>query len=54
MAEDDSKGASSMSKLSSTNYSTWKGEMKAFLRTRGLWSIVCGTEKCPEDAKHHL
>ena len=28
--------------------------MKAFLCTKGLWTIVSGAEKCPEDSKADL
>ena len=28
--------------------------MKAFLHTKGLWTIVSGAEKCPDDSKAHL
>ncbi|KIM58090.1 hypothetical protein SCLCIDRAFT_84327, partial [Scleroderma citrinum Foug A] len=42
--------------LCSSNYSTWKGEMKAFLHTKGLglWTIVSGAEKRPDDSKADL
>ncbi|KAG2107643.1 uncharacterized protein F5147DRAFT_802110 [Suillus discolor] len=33
--------------LTEANYSTWKGEMKAYLRTKGLWLLVSGKETCP-------
>ncbi|KIO02022.1 hypothetical protein M404DRAFT_72895, partial [Pisolithus tinctorius Marx 270] len=36
--------------LTSSNNNTWKGEMKAFLCTKGLWTIVNGSEKRPDDA----
>lgn len=51
MAEEHSHSSTTVSKLTSTNYNTWKGEMKAFLRTKGLWTIVSGTEKHPDDSK---
>ncbi|KIJ59009.1 hypothetical protein HYDPIDRAFT_33586 [Hydnomerulius pinastri MD-312] len=50
MTSDDSKSSTSITKLTSSNYSTWKGEMKASLRTRGLWLLVNGTEKRPADS----
>ena len=28
--------------------------MKAFLHTKGLWTIVSGVEKCPDDSKADL
>ena len=28
--------------------------MKAFLHTKGLWTIVSGAEKCPDDSKANL
>ena len=42
---EDTKSIHSVTKLTSTNYSTWKGEMKAYLRVKGLWLLVNGTEK---------
>lgn len=33
--------------LTEANYSTWKGEMKAYLRTKGLWLLVSGKESRP-------
>lgn len=33
--------------LTEANYSTWKGEMKAYLRTKGLWLLVSGKETRP-------
>ena len=42
---EDSKSIHSVTKLTSTNYATWKGEMKAYLRVKGLWLLVNGTEK---------
>jgi len=39
-----SKSVNSVTKLTSTNYATWKGEMKAYLRVKGLWLLVNGTE----------
>ncbi|KIJ67269.1 hypothetical protein HYDPIDRAFT_84712, partial [Hydnomerulius pinastri MD-312] len=50
MTSEDSKSSTSITKLTSSNYSTWKGEMKAYLRTRGLWLLVNGTEKRPADS----
>ena len=39
-----SKSVNSVTKLTSTNYATWKGEMKAYLRVKGLWLLVNGTD----------
>ncbi|KAF9235508.1 hypothetical protein BU15DRAFT_51317, partial [Melanogaster broomeanus] len=36
--------------LNATNYSTWSDEMKALLRSKGLWRLVVGTEARPSDA----
>ncbi|OAX30773.1 hypothetical protein K503DRAFT_666644, partial [Rhizopogon vinicolor AM-OR11-026] len=36
--------------LTSNNYPTWKGEMKAYLRVKGVWVLVKGSETCPSDA----
>ena len=41
---EDSKSINSVTKLTSTNYATWKGEMKAYLRVKGLWLLVNGSE----------
>ena len=41
---EDSKSVNSVTKLTSTNYATWKGEMKACLRVKGLWLLVNGTD----------
>ncbi|KIN92924.1 hypothetical protein M404DRAFT_35803 [Pisolithus tinctorius Marx 270] len=43
MAEDQSHSSLSVTKLTSSYYNTWKGEMKAVLLTKGLWTIVSGT-----------
>jgi len=32
-----------------TNYSQWSASMKRALKADGLWRIVGGSEKCPED-----
>ena len=42
---EDTKSINSVTKLTSSNYATWKGEMKAYLRVKGLWLLVNGTEK---------
>ena len=49
-----SSSTPSFPKLCSSNYLTWKGEMKAFLHTKGLWTIVSGAEKRPDDSKADL
>ena len=55
MADDSTSSSTpSFPKLSCSNYSTWKGEMKAFLRTKGLWTIVSGAEKRPDDSQSDL
>ncbi|KIM66588.1 hypothetical protein SCLCIDRAFT_21727 [Scleroderma citrinum Foug A] len=41
MADDSTSSSTpSFPKLCSSNYSTWKGEMKAFLHTKSLWTIA--------------
>ena len=30
--------------LDGTNYTTWSDEMKAYLRSKGLWHLVDGKE----------
>ena len=55
MADDSTSSSTpTFEKLSSSNYSTWKGEMKAFLCTKGLWTVVSGAEKCPDDSHADL
>ena len=45
MADDSTSSSTpSFPKLCSSNYSTWKGKMKAFLHTKSLWTIVSGAE----------
>jgi hypothetical protein len=46
MSGEDSK-SNSVTKLTSSNYPTWKGEMKAYLRVKGLWLLVNGSETRP-------
>ncbi|KAJ8584814.1 hypothetical protein M405DRAFT_865906 [Rhizopogon salebrosus TDB-379] len=46
MSGEDSK-SNSITKLTSSNYPTWKGEMKAYLRVKGLWLLVNGSETRP-------
>jgi hypothetical protein len=47
MSGEDSK-SNSITKLTSSNYPTWKGEMKAYLCVKGLWLLVNGSETCPD------
>ncbi|KIM65157.1 hypothetical protein SCLCIDRAFT_22963 [Scleroderma citrinum Foug A] len=47
--ESTSSSTPSFKKLGSSNYSTWKEEMKAFLGNKGLWTIVAvKTPNLPE------
>jgi hypothetical protein len=46
MSGEDSK-SNSVSKLTSSNYATWKGEMKAYLRVKGLLLLVNSSETRP-------
>ncbi|OJA21046.1 hypothetical protein AZE42_13670, partial [Rhizopogon vesiculosus] len=46
MSSEDHKSINSVTKLTSSNYPTWKGEMKAYLRVKGLWLLVEGKETC--------
>src|ERR1700709_616382 len=43
MSGEDSK-SNFVTKLTSANYPTWKGEMKTYLRVKGLWLLVNGSE----------
>jgi len=36
-----------MQPLNGNNYTTWSEEMKALLRSKGLWRLVDGKEKRP-------
>jgi hypothetical protein len=45
MSGKDSK-SNSITKLTSSNYPTWKGEIKAYLRVKGLRLLVNGSETC--------
>ncbi|KAJ8579217.1 hypothetical protein M405DRAFT_835998, partial [Rhizopogon salebrosus TDB-379] len=46
MSGEDSK-SNSITKLTSSNNPTWKGETKAYLRVKGLWLLVNGSETHP-------
>ncbi|OAX31498.1 hypothetical protein K503DRAFT_812656 [Rhizopogon vinicolor AM-OR11-026] len=50
MSSEDHKSTNSVTKLTSNNYPTWKGDMKAYLRVKGVWLLVNGSETCPSDA----
>ena len=50
MSSEDHKSTNSVTKLTSNNYPTWKGVMKAYLQVKGLWLLVNGSETCPSDA----
>jgi hypothetical protein len=40
-------GSPAFAKLNGENYSTWSGEMEAWLRASGLWRLVSGKVKAP-------
>ncbi|OAX31555.1 hypothetical protein K503DRAFT_794934 [Rhizopogon vinicolor AM-OR11-026] len=40
MSSEDHKSSNSVTKLTSSNYPIWKGEMKAYLQVKGLWLLV--------------
>lgn len=40
-------GLPTFAKLSEDNYTTWSGEMEAWLRASGLWRLVSGKQKAP-------
>ena len=42
-----SSSSPTFSKLSSTNYNTWSGDMEAWLKAQGLWRIVNGSQARP-------
>jgi hypothetical protein len=46
MSGEDSK-SNSITKLTSSNYPTWKGEMKAYFCVKGLWLLVNDSETRP-------
>ncbi|RXW13923.1 hypothetical protein EST38_g11925 [Candolleomyces aberdarensis] len=43
-----SSSSPSFARLTSTNYTTWSGDMEAWLKSQGLWRIVSGSQKRPE------
>ncbi|KAJ2923685.1 hypothetical protein H1R20_g13405, partial [Candolleomyces eurysporus] len=43
-----SSSSPSFARLTSTNYTTWSGDMEAWLKSQGLWRIVPGSQKRPE------
>src|SRR5437660_10584465 len=47
------QGAPRPTQLSSTNYTSWCREIKAYLRIKGLWRLVIGAEKHPNDSNPH-
>ena len=51
MSSEDPKSIHSVTKLTSTNYATWKGEMKVYLQVKGLWLLVNDTETWPTDVE---
>ena len=40
-------GSPTFAKLNAENYTTWSGEMEAWLRASGLWRIVSGKQIAP-------
>jgi hypothetical protein len=42
-----SSSSPSFARLTSTNYTTWSGDMEAWLKSLGLWRIVSGSQKHP-------
>ena len=36
--------------LNDTNYPTWKVQCRMVLIREGLWGIVAGTERCPDES----
>ena len=42
-----SSSSPSFARLTSTNYTTWSGDMEAWLKSQGLWRIVSGSQKRP-------
>src|SRR5437660_10612758 len=53
MPEHSCQGTLRPIQLSSTNYPSWCREIKAYLHTKGLWRLVIGAEKCPNDSNPH-
>ncbi|KAG5644188.1 hypothetical protein H0H81_009682, partial [Sphagnurus paluster] len=47
MASSSSHNSPAITKLDATNYTTWAGEMEAWLRSAGLWRIISGSAKAP-------
>lgn len=44
----------SITPLSDSNYSTWKAEISAVLRSKALWRIVTGSTKQPKEEDDKL
>ncbi|KAJ3529437.1 hypothetical protein NMY22_g8996 [Coprinellus aureogranulatus] len=42
-----SSSTPSFARLNSTNYSTWSGDMEAWLKAHALWRIVLGSQPHP-------
>ncbi|KAG1743274.1 uncharacterized protein EDB91DRAFT_1247355 [Suillus paluster] len=40
-----------IAQLSSSNYLIWRSEMESYLRSKGLWLLVSGSEKRPADSQ---
>src|SRR5947209_12008131 len=53
MPEHSCQGTLRPIQLSSTNYPSWCREIKAYLCTKGLWRLVIGAEKRPNDSNPH-
>src|SRR5438445_9242373 len=53
MPEHHCQGALRPIQLSFTNYTLWCREIKAYLRTKGLWRLVIGAEKHSNDSNPH-
>jgi hypothetical protein len=49
MSQDNKDLSASVPTLNGPNWIIWEAQMKAYLRTKGLWQLVTGNEQRPRD-----
>ena len=50
----DSTTSTTITPLSEHNYQTWKRDISALLRSKGLWRIVDGKSLCPSSDEEKI
>ena len=50
----DSTTSTTITLLSKHNYQTWKRDISALLRSKGLWRIVDGKSLCPSSDEEKI